>query len=64
MTAPNPERTERTVTGSPSALPTMLKAALPVLPGVNLLPGVAKKGGALPDLRARVGRRSGPACGR
>ena len=28
----------------------MLKAALPVLPGVNLIPGVAKKGGALPDL--------------
>ena len=43
-------KTERTVEGEPSALPTMLKAALPVLPGVNLLPGVAKKGNALPDL--------------
>ena len=42
--------TDRTVEGQPSALPTMLKAALPVLPGVNLLPGVAKKGGPLPDL--------------
>jgi hypothetical protein len=43
--------TERTVEGTPSALPTMLKAALPALPGVNLIPGVAKKGGPLPDLR-------------
>ncbi len=41
---------ERTVEGQPSALPTMLKAALPVIPGVNLIPGVAKKGGDLPDL--------------
>ncbi len=29
---------------------TMLKAALPVLPGVNQLPGIKKAGGALPDL--------------
>ena len=43
--------TERTIEGTPSALPTMLKAALPALPGVNLIPGIAKKGGALPDLR-------------
>ena len=43
--------TERTVEGTPSALPTMLKAALPALPGVNLIPGLAKKGGPLPDLR-------------
>jgi len=43
--------TERTVEGSPSALPTMLKAALPALPGVNLIPGVRKSGGDLPDLR-------------
>src|SRR4051795_7576193 len=42
--------TDRTVEGQPSALPTMLKAALPVLPGVNLIPGIAKKGGELPDL--------------
>lgn len=33
-----------------AGLPVMLKAALPVIPGVNLVPGVAKKGGPLPDL--------------
>jgi hypothetical protein len=33
-----------------SGLPLMLKAALPIVPGVNLIPGVAKKGGPLPDL--------------
>ncbi|HET7349558.1 MAG TPA: MaoC/PaaZ C-terminal domain-containing protein [Marmoricola sp.] len=44
---------ERVVEGEPSVLPTMLKAALPVLPGVNRLPGVAKKGGDLPDLTLR-----------
>ncbi len=42
---------ERIVEGTPSTLPSMLKAALPIVPGVNLLPGVAKKGGDLPDLR-------------
>jgi hypothetical protein len=42
---------ERLIEGSPSTLPSMLKAALPVVPGVNLLPGIAKKGGNLPDLR-------------
>jgi hypothetical protein len=41
---------DRTIEGQPSSLPTMLKAALPVLPGVNLIPGVAKKGSSLPDL--------------
>jgi acyl dehydratase len=44
---------ERTIEGQPSALPTMLKAALPVLPGVNLIPGIAKKGSSLPDLTLR-----------
>lgn len=44
---------ERTIEGQPHPLPTMLKAALPVLPGVNLIPGVGKKGGALPDLTLR-----------
>jgi hypothetical protein len=43
--------TERTIEGSPSALPTMLKAALPALPGINLIPGIRKTGGELPDLR-------------
>ncbi len=32
------------------ALPLMLKAALPAVPGVNQLPGIKKTGGALPDL--------------
>lgn len=32
------------------ALPVMLKAALPAVPGVNRLPGIKKSGGALPDL--------------
>jgi hypothetical protein len=45
--------TDRTIEGQPSALPTMLKAALPALPGVNLIPGVAKKGSSLPDLTVR-----------
>src|SRR6478672_9999255 len=40
----------RVVEGSPSSLPLMLKAALPVLPGVNLVPGVRKHGDTLPDL--------------
>jgi acyl dehydratase len=31
-------------------LPTFARAALPVLPGVNQLPGIAKRGGPLPDL--------------
>jgi acyl dehydratase len=42
---------ERTIEGTPSALPTMLKAALPALPGINMLPGIRKSGGDLPDLR-------------
>jgi hypothetical protein len=42
--------TQRTIEGEPSSLPTMLKAALPAVPGVNLLPGVRKSGDALPDL--------------
>lgn len=32
------------------ALPVMLKAALPAVPGVNQLPGIKKTGGSLPDL--------------
>jgi hypothetical protein len=43
----------RTIEGQPNPLPTMLKAALPVLPGVNLIPGIGKKGGELPDLTLR-----------
>ena len=41
--------TTREVQGG-AGLSTMLKAALPVLPGVNLVPGIAKHGGDLPDL--------------
>lgn len=29
---------------------TLIRAALPAVPGVNLIPGVGKKGGTLPDL--------------
>lgn len=32
-----------------AGLPVMVKAALPVVPGVNLLPGIRRTGGALPD---------------
>ena len=32
------------------ALPVMLKAALPAVPGVNQLPGIKKTGRTLPDL--------------
>jgi hypothetical protein len=40
----------RVVEGAPSTVPMMLKAALPVLPGLNLLPGVRKHGDTLPSL--------------
>ena len=45
-----PEVTTRELTGAPSAVGNMMRAALPALPGVSLLPGVKKSGGALPDL--------------
>src|SRR5689334_22283387 len=32
-------------------LPVVVKAALPVVPGVNLLPGIRRSGSTLPDLR-------------
>ncbi len=35
------------------AVPVMLKAALPAIPGVNQLPGIKKSGGALPDVELR-----------
>ncbi|MBB6626159.1 hypothetical protein H5V45_02385 [Nocardioides sp. KIGAM211] len=40
----------RVVEGTPGALPQLLKAALPSLPVVNLLPGIRKSGSTLPDL--------------
>ncbi len=50
MTAPS---TPRVVEGSPSTLPLLLRAALPLVPGVSLLPGLGKPAAAdatLPDL--------------
>jgi hypothetical protein len=50
MAAPS---TPRVVDGAPSSLPLMLKAALPLVPGVNLLPGLGRPAAAdatLPDL--------------
>lgn len=41
---------DRTIEGQHSSLPTMLKAALPVLPGVGQLPWVRRNGTELPDL--------------
>ncbi len=35
------------------ALPVMLKAALPAVPGLNQLPGIKKTGGTLPDRELR-----------
>jgi acyl dehydratase len=43
-------RTTREVTGDPSTLPMMLRAALPVIPGVAMLPGVRRSGSTLPEL--------------
>ncbi len=42
--------TTREVTGDPSTLPMLLKAALPVIPGVSMLPGVRRSGSTLPQL--------------
>ena len=40
----------RVVEGTPHALPMLLKAALPSVPGLNALPGIRKHGTGLPDL--------------
>jgi len=48
----------REVVGDPGTLTLYLKAALPVLPGVSLIPGVRKSGSELPDLR--LSRRDVP----
>ena len=40
----------KVVDGAPHALPMLLKAALPSLPVVNLVPGIRKHGTQLPDL--------------
>jgi len=44
------EATTREVTGRPGTLPLLLKAALPVIPGISMLPGVRKSGSTLPQL--------------
>lgn len=44
------DETVRVLDDAPSSLPLMLKAALPVLPGVSSLPGLKKSGSGLPDL--------------
>ncbi|MGZ4497474.1 MAG: MaoC family dehydratase [Nocardioides sp.] len=44
------DESPRVVDGAPAVLPMMLRAALPVLPGVNLVPGIRKHGSTLPDL--------------
>jgi acyl dehydratase len=41
----------RVVEGEPGGLPLMLRAALPVVPGLNRIPGIRKSGSSLPDLR-------------
>lgn len=43
-------QTHREVTGEPGAVPMMLKAALPAVPGLSLLPGIRRSGSTLPDL--------------
>ncbi|HVH93814.1 MAG TPA: hypothetical protein VM688_02740, partial [Nocardioidaceae bacterium] len=40
----------RVLDAPPSTVSLMLKAALPAVPGLNLVPGVRKHGGLLPDL--------------
>src|SRR6476469_11208852 len=42
--------TARVVEGTPHALPLLLKAALPSVPGLGALPGIRKHGSGLPDL--------------
>jgi acyl dehydratase len=44
------ETAVREVTGEPSTLPLMLKAALPVVPGLSRLPGVRKTATTLPQV--------------
>jgi len=40
----------RVVDNAPATLPLLLKAALPVIPGLNLVPGVGRHGDSLPQL--------------
>lgn len=44
------EPTTRELTGEPAPLSLLLKAALPVIPGVSMLPGIRKSASTLPQL--------------
>lgn len=46
MTTPS----TREISGRPSPLPLMLKAALPAIPGLSSLPGVRRSGSTLPEM--------------
>jgi acyl dehydratase len=53
MAAPDPAPEgagPRVVEGTPHPLPMLLRAALPSVPGLNVLPGIRKHGTELPDL--------------
>ena len=43
--------TAREITGNPATLPLLLKAAVSGLPGLSRLPGVGKRGSALPAMK-------------
>lgn len=60
-TAPAATAETRQVTTAPAKLPLLLRAALPAVPGIGLLPGVRRTGTVLPDL---VLQRSGIAVDR
>ena len=49
-TTPDQGGSPRVVEGSPHALPMLLKAALPSVPGLGSLPGIRRHGSELPDL--------------
>lgn len=44
------DRTTREIKSAPSSAPIYLKAALPVLPGISMLPGIKRSGSTLPRL--------------
>jgi acyl dehydratase len=48
--APHADGDVKVIEDAPSAVPLMLKAALPMLPGIGNLPGVRKSATELPDL--------------
>lgn len=50
MAKPEVHATTREINGPPATLPMMLKAALPVVPGLSLVPGIKRSGSTLPQL--------------